>query len=159
MPATQSYIDVKAQAGTAGAIEVRLEQCIDRTGTKGRDVGADATKAFRQKLPATKIIALKDDGRFRVACEVTSYVEGSAFQRWLMPGWGSTIGQVAAMVTDTTTGEVVVILRGNATVSAGGLYSAGAEDYIIAAAVQDVVNKLQGWIQGRGVQPGPGPAK
>ena len=53
------------------------------------------------------------------------------------------------MVTDTRTGEIVLILRGNATVAAGGLYSAGADSYIISAAVEQVVEQLRTWAQRR----------
>jgi len=150
LPYTRSYIDAPAPVSAGDAIEVRLEPCIDRTGTGGRDVAADATKAFREKLPAIGGLALKDDGRFRLSCEVTTFVEGSAFKRWLMPGWGSTVGQVAAMVTDTRTGEIVAILRSNSTVAEGGLYSAGADTYILSVAVQDVVNQLRAWVNARG---------
>jgi hypothetical protein len=149
MPITQSSIDAQAPLKTATAIELRLEPCIDRTGTTGRDLGAEATKAFREKLQPSAGLALKEDGRFRLACEVTSFVEGSAFKRWLLPGYGSTVGQIAAMVTDTRTGHIVVILRGNATVAAGGLYSAGADSYILSAAVENVINQLRTWAQGR----------
>jgi hypothetical protein len=150
LPVTQSYIDAQAPTGAGGKLEVRLEPCVDRTATNGRNLGAEATKAFREKIPSTALIALKDDARFGIACEVTAFAEGSAFQRWLMPGTGVTAGQVAAMVTDVKTGEIVAIARSRATVGGGGLFSAGADDYILAAAVQDVVNQLQAWVGRRG---------
>jgi hypothetical protein len=129
-------------------VEVRVEQCVDRTETKGRDLGAQATRAFEEKLRATKEFVVKDDARFRLACDVTSFVEGSAIKRWLLPGWGATVGQVSAMLTDTTTGEIMTIARGNATLASGGLYTIGADSYIVPTAVDDVVQRLRAWALG-----------
>jgi len=129
-------------------IDVRVERCVDRTETSGRDLALEATKAFEEKLRATKEFVVRDDGRFRLACDVSGFVEGSAIKRWILPGWGATVGQVSAMLTDTTTGEIVIIARGNATVSGGGLYTIGAETYIVATAVDDVVRRLCTWAAG-----------
>jgi hypothetical protein len=60
-----------------------------------------------------------------------------------MPGWGATTGQVAVMVTDSTTGETVAIVRGHATVAAGGLYSVDADRIILSSALDDVVQQLR----------------
>jgi len=133
----------------AGPIELEVEQCIDRTETKGRDLGTEAKQAFEMKLAETEEFTLMNKGRYRLACEVTNFVKGSALERWLMPGMGATVGQVSAMVKDTTNGEIVVLVEGNATVAAGGLYSVGAEDYIIPTAVNDVVTRLRDWAQGK----------
>lgn len=129
-------------------IDVRVEHCVDRTETKGRDLGAQATRAFVEKLRATKEFAVTDSARYRIACDVSGFVEGSAVKRWMLPGAGATVGQVSAMVTDTATGEILVIARGNATVAGGGLYTIGADDYIVAAAVDTAVAQLQAWARG-----------
>jgi hypothetical protein len=84
-----------------------------------------------------------DQGRYVFACDITGFVEGSAFKRWLLPGWGTTVGRIAVMVTDSRSGDTVAIVRASATVSAGGLYSVGADQIILAAAVDDVVKQLQ----------------
>jgi hypothetical protein len=132
----------------AGPIEIRVEQCVDRTETKGRDLGVQATKAFEEKLRASKEFVVKEDARYRLACDVTTFVEGSAIKRWLLPGWGATVGQVSAMLTDSATGEIIVILRGNATLASGGLYTIGADTYIVPSAVDDVVNRMRAWALG-----------
>jgi hypothetical protein len=140
--------DAPAKPSVAGPVEVRVEKCVDRTETKGRDLGAQATKAFEEKLRATKEFIVKDDARFRLGCDVTSFVEGSAIKRWILPGWGATVGQVSAMLTDSATGEIVLIVRGNATLASGGLYTIGADTYIVPSAVDDVVNRLRAWALG-----------
>jgi len=52
------------------------------------------------------------------------------------------------MLTDATTGEILIIARGNATVAGGGLYSIGADTYIVASAVDEVVRQLRAWATG-----------
>jgi len=52
------------------------------------------------------------------------------------------------MLTDGATGEVLVIARANATIAAGGLYTIGAEDYIVPTAVGQVYDQLRGWARG-----------
>lgn len=140
--------DLPAQAPRALPVDVRLEPCIDRTETAGRSLSLDATRAFDEKIRATKEFAVREGARFKLACDVSGFVEGSAVKRWILPGWGATVGQVSAMLTDATTGEIMIIARGNATVSGGGLYSVGADTYIVASAVDEVVRQLRAWATG-----------
>jgi len=145
--------------GRAKVFDVELEQCIDRTGTPGRDLGAEATEAFTKELRKGTEFVAAAGARYRVACEVTSFVEGSAFKRWLLPGWGATVGQVTAMLTDTRTGEVLIIARGNATVAAGGLYTIGADTYIVPSAVDQVMSQLREWARAGAPASGSGPTQ
>ena len=140
--------DLPARSPLALPVDVRLEPCIDRTETQGRTLALEATHAFDEKIRATKEFVVREGARFRLACDVSGFVEGSAVKRWILPGWGATVGQVSAMLTDTTTGEIVIIARGNATVAGGGLYSIGADTYIVASAVDEVVRQLSAWATG-----------
>ena len=140
--------DLPARSPLALPVDVRLEPCIDRTETQGRTLALEATHAFDEKIRATKEFVVREGARFRLACDVSGFVEGSAVKRWILPGWGATVGQVSAMLTDTTTGEIVIIARGNATVSGGGLYSIGADTYVVASAVDEVVRQLRAWATG-----------
>jgi len=143
---TQSQMQAVAPAPESGSvIAIRLEACIDRTGTKGRDLAAEATGLITQRLRATANFALRDDAPLVLSCEVTQFVEGSAFKRWLMPGLGPTVGQIALMLSNAKDQSAVAIIQGNATVSAGGLYTIGAEDYILKSAADDVITKLRAW--------------
>lgn len=132
----------------AGPIAVEIEPCIDRTETATRNLGGEATQAFAERLRATREFVVSEKARYRLACEVTGFVEGSAVKRWILPGWGATVGQVSAMLTDRQTGEILIIARGNATVSAGGFYTIGADSYIVGTAVENVVEQLRGWASG-----------
>jgi hypothetical protein len=138
-----SIAETPAPAALAGPMEVRVERCVDRTGFTDRDLGAETTAALVTKLRAAGPFVVTDQGRYVLACDITGFVEGSAFKRWLLPGWGTTVGRIAVMVTDSRSGDTVAIVRASATVSAGGLYSVGADQIILAAAVDDVVKQLQ----------------
>jgi len=137
-----------------GPIAVQVEPCIDRTETPERNLGLEATQAFAEKLPATREFVVVAKARYSLACEVTGFVEGSAIKRWVWPGWGATVGQVSAMLTDSQNGEILIIARGNATVSGGGLYTIGAESYIVGTAVDNVVEQLRSWARGAPAESG-----
>jgi len=145
---TTSTVDVLARPRTSGPITLSLSPCTDRTGTKGRDLALEATQAFQKALSKTNDFVIAEDGRFRLSCEVTDFREGSAFQRWLLPGTGQTAGKVAAMVMDAQTGETQTIVVGEARVSSGGLYTIGADSYIVPSAVDEVIQKLRAWARG-----------
>lgn len=144
--ATQSEVQIASAPPVAGkAVPIRLEACTDRTGTKERDLAAEATRLITERLNKSTHFELRDDAPFVVTCEVTQYVEGSAVKRWIMPGWGSTVGQIALMVSSAKDQSVIAIIQGNVTVSGGGLYTIGAENYILASAADDVIAKLRAW--------------
>ena len=145
---TASTVDVSARPATSGPITLILQPCTDRTGTQERDLAAEATQAFRKALTNTKDFVVTNDGRYRLICEVADFRAGSAFERWLVPGLGQTVGKISAMVTDTKTGETETTVIGEARVSTGGLYTIGADSYIVPTAVDEVVRKLEAWLHG-----------
>jgi hypothetical protein len=154
---TTSTVEVLAKPETSGPVTLVLTPCTDRTGTKERDLALEATQAFQKALSKTKEFVIADDGRFRLSCEVTDFRAGSAFQRWLLPGTGQTAGKIAAMVIDASSGDTQAIIVGEARVSGGGLYTIGAESYIVPSAVDEVVQKLRAWARGeisKGALPG-----
>jgi len=144
--ATQSEMQAAAPAPSEGKLlAIRVEPCTDRTGTKSRDLAAEATRLIVERLQKNPKFEVRDDAAVTLNCEVTHYVEGSAIKRWLMPGWGSTVGQISVMVSSAKDHSVIAIIQGNVTVSAGGLYTIGAENYILGSAADDVVSKLSVW--------------
>jgi len=138
----QSLADLRPIASHA-RLPIRVQACIDRTGYAGRDLGREATEAFLEKLKEAADFEISAEGRYVVSCDLSAFAEGSAFKRWLLPGWGATAGQVAVMVTDSRSGETVAIIRGNATVAGGGLYTIGADRVILASAIDDVVRQMR----------------
>jgi len=126
-------------------IQITVQPCIDRTETQVTDLGAQATETFKKELNKTKEFKVVSNSRYVLNCEVTSFLPGNAVQRWVLPGWGATVGQVAAMIQDSKTSEILIILEGNATVRSGGLDTINAWSYIIPTAVKDIVRQLQSW--------------
>ena len=145
---TASTVDVSARPATSGPVTLILQPCTDRTGTQERDLAAEATQAFQKALANTQDFVVTDSGRYRLICEVADFHAGSAFARWLVPGLGQTVGKVSAMVTDTKTGATEATVIGEARVRAGGLYTIGADSYIVPSAVDEVVRKLEAWAHG-----------
>ena len=145
--ATQSEVQVAAPAPIAGKVlAIRIEPCTDRTNTRERNLSAEATRLLTNALRTAPEFVLRDDATTVLNCEVTQFVEGSAIKRWVMPGWGSTVGQISVMVSTAKDSSAIAIIHGNATVSGGGLYTIGAEDYILKSAADDVVAKLRAWL-------------
>ena len=139
----ESVSDVRGLSVPGTRLSMQVSPCINRTDYSARDIGTEATAALVDKLRAVSEFDVGSTGRYVLACDISTFVEGSAFKRWLMPGWGATTGQVAVMVTDSTTGETDAIVRGHATVAAGGLYSVDADRIILSSALDDVVRQLR----------------
>lgn len=127
---------------------MKVEPCTDRTGHAARDLSREATDALLEKLRSAGEFDVRDDGRYVLSCDISAFVEGSALQRWLLPGWGATSSQVAVMVRDSKTGETTAIVRGKATVAVGGFYTVDADRIILASALDDVVRQLRELVAG-----------
>lgn len=145
--ATSSTIEAST-APPGGTVALRVQVCVDRTRTTDRDLSADATAAFVEALNQSHEFSVDPQAPYELTCDVSNFLEGSAVRRWLMPGWGATVGQIAAMITDSRTGETVLIVRGSATVNSGGLYTIGADTYILRTAVNDAVRQMATWAHG-----------
>ena len=139
----QSVSDVHSLSEPRERLQLKLEPCVDRTGNKDQDVGRAATEALVTKLNAKNEFEVTSQGRYVLTCDVTAFAKGSSFKRWLVPGTGATVGQVAVMVIDSKTGESVAIVRGRSTVSAGGFYTVDADEIILDSALDDVVEQLR----------------
>ncbi len=131
-----------------GRVQLAAAPCTSRAHARGRDLAAEATRRFATNLQTAPEFVLAGEGRYRLSCEVIDYQEGSPIKRWIMPGWGQTAGKVSATVTDSSTGQAVLIITGEERLGAGGLYSVGAESYIVDSAIDDLVRQLRAWARG-----------
>ena len=122
---------------------MQIEPCTDRTGIGGtRDIAAEATKSLREKITASGLFAIPQDAQLLLTCDVERFAEGSALKRWIMPGWGATKAKLTVMVWDQTDNTVLGKLSSVSSVESGGLYTIGADHYILGVAVSDIVDKL-----------------
>ena len=79
---------------------------------------------------------------FTLRPKLIEFEEGNAFKRWLLPGYGSTVCTIHADLLDRKTGAVVGDLRARQSVSFGGAYSIGANEYICKRAAEDLIREI-----------------
>jgi hypothetical protein len=132
---------------------VRIEPCRDRSGFTGRDLGSETTRALADKVTASRLFEVRADAPLVLTCDIERFEEGSALKRWVWPTWGATIGQVAVSAWEQPGDRVLATFRGQAAVRAGGLYTVGADQYILGAAVDDIVGQMKAWVSGRAPAP------
>jgi len=80
--------------------------------------------------------------------KLIEYEAGSAFGRWLLPGLGTTICTVEAELLDKQTGALIGRLNSRQTVSFGGAYSIGAENYICKRVADDLIADIDKKVKG-----------
>ena len=128
--------------------KVSVQPCIDRTRHEGaRDLGAEATEKFKKKILSSGLFEISNDAGVLLTCDVERFAKGSALKRWIMPGWGPTQGAVSVMVVEKQGYKVLVNLKSQSTVEAGGLYTIGAEEYILDVAFDGIIEKLKTWVE------------
>lgn len=133
-------------------LAVSVERCIDRTGAgSSRDLASEATQALIKRLRESDYIEIRDGAALLITCDVERFEEGSAFQRWLWPTLGPTIGAAAVTVWDVASQRVMLTLRSQSSVRGGGLYTIGADKAIFRAVFDDLIKKLEKWALGEKV--------
>ena len=72
-----------------------------------------------------------------------NYKPGSAFDRWLMPGAGATQVTMKTIMTDMKTGNQIGDIVTNKSVSVGGLFTVGAEEWILESVAKDLIKEIE----------------
>lgn len=146
---TESVVQVAERHEPVRHQRVQIQRCVDRTGFTGdRDLAEEATQSFTTKVKDSGLFEIAPDPQLTLTCEIEKFVEGSALKRWLLPGSGRTQAQVAVMLLETPGDKVLLTVRSQAEVKSGGLYTIGADRYIMGPAFDDVVRQLKAWAQG-----------
>jgi hypothetical protein len=129
--------------------QIRIERCINRTDYQGaHDLEAEATRTLTEKLQESGLFEIAADAPFVLTCDIERFAEGSAAKRWLLPGWGATQAEVVVMVWEKPGDKVLASFRSETAVKAGGLYTVGADQYILGAAFDDIIKQLRAWVHG-----------
>jgi hypothetical protein len=98
--------------------------------------------AFAEVLRKEKLLWVGgEDHKLVLTTRIVEYEKGSAFQRWLLPGWGSTVVSIQGDLRHAD--QVVGSFQARRTVSIGGGYTIGAWRTIFASVAKDVVNDLR----------------
>jgi hypothetical protein len=124
---------------------VRIEPCQDRTGHTDRDLAGEATRALTERIRAAGLFEIAAEAPLLLSCDVERFVEGSALKRWVLPGWGGTRAYVAVSVWEQSGDRLLTTVRSQAVVESGGLYTIGADGYILGVAFDDVITQLRRW--------------
>lgn len=80
---------------------------------------------------------------------ITGYRKGSAFKRWLMPGWGATELSIRAELKDDKNNLVGSAIASREVVAGGG-YTIGAWKTVFKAVARDVAEDLRTQIESQG---------
>lgn len=98
----------------------------------------------------SEVFRVASDAPLRMSCDVEGFIEGSAVKRWLVPGWGATKGTLRVAVWRTGNGgeTMVAVFESRGEVTSGGLYTLGADDYILDVAARDIVRQMEAWARG-----------
>jgi hypothetical protein len=146
---TYSSVQVREPLKRAKHYQVRIEGCVNRTDFQGsRDIAAEATRTLFKKMDDSGLFQISPDANYALTCDIERFQEGSAFKRWLAPGYGVTQAEVVVMVWELPAQKVLATFRSEAKVEAGGLYTIGADKYILGAAFDDIIRQLKAWVTG-----------
>lgn len=81
--------------------------------------------------------------RFTLDLDIVEYRQGNAFQRWLMPGYGSTVLGVRGVLKDEGSGAVAAEFVHERSVHFGGAYTIGAWSYVFDQVADDIAKDLK----------------
>lgn len=137
----------------AGYKVFEIPPVLDETGkTFEFDVADTLTQSIRSQLRDKGYIVSDGtatlDEVLIIKSSLLSYEPGSAFKRWLAPGFGKTQATVKTSLIDKRTGKVRGELVSAETVSGGGLYSAGADKRILEAIAEGIVDEIEKKVKG-----------
>ena len=110
------------------------------------DVAEELGKQIKSQLESRGYVVATGaggtDNVLVIKCGITAYEPGSAFKRWLAPGAGKTQATVVTSLVEKRTGAVVGEFLSADAVGGGGLYSAGADRWILEKIAKGIVEKI-----------------
>ena len=150
--ATQSAAVVKASFSPARYRAVKIEPCQDLTGFAGtRNMKEEGTRILTEKVKAMNLFEISTDAPLVLTCDIESFAEGSAVRRWLGPlAQGATHATVAVIVWEAPGDKMLALMRSRSSVEIGGLYTTGADQYILDVAFNDIIKQMEAWTKGSG---------
>ena len=109
------------------------------------DLESDLRAAMVKQLESRALLASQSPAAsdLLLNLNVTEYRPGSAFKRWLLPGWGCTVLAVKGSLLELDGRKPVAQIEHQRTVAVWGFYTIGAEHYILNDVARDLVSDLQ----------------
>lgn len=150
---TQSSLQPQEAWSADRHSRISVEPCRSRAAI-APELEARATRELEEELADSGVFELAAGAGVIATCDIELFEEGSAFKRWIAPGLAPSLAQVAVTLWDQPGDHEIVRVRGKAAVREGGLYTIGADRYILSTALDEVVDQLVEWTRGsRGTLP------
>jgi hypothetical protein len=148
---TESSIRSEGAWSSESHTRISVERCTSRRALVEPEIETRATANLEEELAESGVFQVVQGASVIATCDIESFEEGNAFERWIMPGSYPTLAQVAVTLWEQPGDRELVSVRGKAAVREGGLYTIGADRYILGAAMREVVEQLIAWTRDRGV--------
>jgi len=143
---TPSHTQMVSDALPRPGAKVVLGDLNNQTGQPFEfDVPTEFRNALTRQLGERGLLvaATSSPGDFILNLDIVAYHEGSAFKRWLVPGWGCTVLAVQGHLLERDTQKPVAQIQDERTVAIGGLYTIGAAHTILTEVARDLAQDLQ----------------
>lgn len=129
VPKQNAKIEVEAIANkTSQTFEIDIQEML--------------RESLNKKLEADGILwANTNNPKLQLNVDIIEYLEGNAFKRWIMPGWGATILTIEATLKDD--GQIVGKANATRNIAAGGAYTIGAWKTVYDDIATDIIADLK----------------
>ena len=132
-------------------VRIKVAKVMNDTGyTFDVDIEQLLTNTLEEQLMHENLLNLgKTEPNLFMESRIVGYKKGSAFKRWMMPGWGATELSIRCDLKDANN-NLVGTAMSNREIVAGGLYTVGAWETIFDDVANDVAGDLKHQIVAQG---------
>ena len=132
-------------------VRIKVAKVVNDTGyTFDIDIEQMLVSSLEEQLMEENLLNLgKEKPNLFMESRIIGYKKGSAFKRWMMPGWGATELSVYCDIKDGNN-NVVGTATSSREIVAGGLYTVGAWETIFKDVANDVAKDLKEQIKAQG---------
>ncbi|MGD2186420.1 MAG: DUF1566 domain-containing protein [Desulfobacterales bacterium] len=132
-------------------VRIKVAKVVNDTGYKfDVDIERLLTNTLEEQLMEENLLNLgKTEPNLFMESRIIGYRKGSAFKRWMMPGWGATELAIRCDLKDGNNNLVGTAMSSREIV-AGGLYTIGAWETIFNDVANDVAGDLKDQIVAQG---------
>ena len=133
-------------------VSIRVDKVVNDTGFDfDIDIETKLADALEDKLLEEDLLWLggEEPAALSMESRIVGYRKGSAFKRWMMPGWGATQLSIRCELKDGK-GNKVGSAMASREIVAGGLYTVGAWQTVFNDVAHDVAVDLRTQIEAQG---------
>jgi hypothetical protein len=132
---------------------VEVQPVSDSTGiTHELDISGVLTQLLIENIEAAGYLhkpgGIQNYPVLTLQVQITDYQKGNALARWVAPGVGKAKCVIRSALIDKQSAQVIGEILTIKEVTASGLYSVGAENYILEDAAEEIAEKLSANLSG-----------